>query len=79
MASAKYTKKDLRMMTMFYINFFFQAQAICSKSVGQQEESKNRKDHFDTVGATGIKRISFAALFLCNMITFCYHKRICQN
>ena len=62
------------MMTMFWIEFFLQAQAIRSKPAGQREGAKNCKDHFDNAGATGINRTPFAALFFRNRISFCWHK-----
>ena len=61
-------------MTMFCIDFPFQAQASHPKLTGQREGPKNRKDHFDTAGTTGINHTPFAASFFCNKISFYWHK-----
>ena len=50
-AFAKYTEEDFHTMTMFCMDLSFQAQASRPKPAGQREGPKNRKDHFDTIGA----------------------------
>ena len=62
-------------MTMFCMDLPFQAQASRPKTAGQREEPKNREDYFNTAGTTGINHTPFAASFLCNKISFCWHDR----
>ena len=59
--------------------FFLQAQAICPKPTSQWEGPKNCKDYFDTTGAIGINHTWFATSFLCNKISFCWHKCTYQS
>ena len=60
-------------MTKFCMDLFSQAQASCPEPAGQREGPQNREDHFDTAGTTGINRTPFAASFLRNRISFCWH------
>ena len=64
---------------MFCIDFSFQAQASRPKPIGQREGLKNRENYFDTAGAIGINHTPFAASFICNKISFYWHKRIRQS
>ena len=66
-------------MTIFCMDLPFQAQASRPKPAGQRERPKNREDHFDTTGATGINHTPFAASFFCNRISFCWHERTRQS